>query len=446
MKLSKFLLRYFPPGIALEYVSDGILEKKMIDLFHLTPSTKLEELVQDIMKQQPIVTERVKSQLLASLKKLQKKLIEEASRKYILHKSMHHVLPVTNVVFSKEGNRCLTGSFDRTCKMWDVDSGELYLTLDGHNNVVYDVSFNLPYSDRVLTASFDKTACVWNSDTGERLLTMWGHEGELVVIKYDNSRQHVATGSMDQTARVFDINTGLELWMLDGHKNAIIRLEYSNDGRQILTGSFDSKVFLWDVNSKRIITKFIGHKKPITNCKFNFDCSVVATSSLDGTVKLYDLKTTKCRSTIYHGEDVLDMSFDSTGKKLVTCGTDGICKVWNVECNISPTATLLGHEAEISQACFSPGGVMVLTGSNDGTARLWNSVTGDCCQVLTGHTDEIFSCGFTYDGNTIITASKDNTCQLWKARSGQKEQEEGVNNKTNVTTSLDFECTGTMSV
>lgn len=57
------------------------------------------------MKQQPIVTERVKSQLLASLKKLQKKLIEEASRKYILHKSMHHVLPVTNVVFSKEGNR-----------------------------------------------------------------------------------------------------------------------------------------------------------------------------------------------------------------------------------------------------------------------------------------------------------------------------------------------------
>lgn len=67
-------------------------------------------------------------------------------------------------------------------------------------------------------------------------------------------------------------------------------------------------------------------------------------------------------------------------------------------------------------------------------------------QVLTGHTDEIFSCGFTYDGNTIITASKDNTCQLWKARSGQKEQEEGVNNKTNVTTSLDFECTGTMSV
>lgn len=43
------------------------------------------------------------------------------------------------------------------------------------------------------------------------------------------------------------------------------------------------------------------------------------------------------------------MSFDSTGKKLVTCGTDGICKVWNVECNISPTATLLGHEAEISQ-------------------------------------------------------------------------------------------------
>uniref|UniRef100_A0A161MCT6 Dynein assembly factor with wdr repeat domains 1 n=1 Tax=Triatoma infestans TaxID=30076 RepID=A0A161MCT6_TRIIF len=162
---------------------------------------------------------------------------------------------------------------------------------------------------------------------------------------------------------------------------------------------------------------------------------------------MYDLNTSRCRSTIYHGEDVLDMAFDNTGKRLVTCGSDGICKVWNVDSNISPTATLLGHEAEISQACFSPGGGMVLTGSNDCTARLWNPETGDCWQVLNGHIDEIFSCGFTYDGNTIVTASKDNTCHLWKTqRRPEEEKVESVNNKKNVSASLCCECKGTMSV
>lgn len=42
--------------------------------------------------------------------------------------------------------RCLTGSYDRTCKVWDIDSGAELLTLEGHKNVVYTVSFNNPIS------------------------------------------------------------------------------------------------------------------------------------------------------------------------------------------------------------------------------------------------------------------------------------------------------------
>ena len=39
----------------------------------------------------------------------------------------------------------LTGSYDRTCKVWDTGSGEELLTLEGHKNVVYAVAFNNPY-------------------------------------------------------------------------------------------------------------------------------------------------------------------------------------------------------------------------------------------------------------------------------------------------------------
>ena len=62
--------------------------------------------------------------------------------------------------FNKSGSRFITGSYDRTCKVWDTVSGEEILTLEGHRNVVYAVAFNNPYGDKIATGSFDKTCKV----------------------------------------------------------------------------------------------------------------------------------------------------------------------------------------------------------------------------------------------------------------------------------------------
>jgi dynein assembly factor with WDR repeat domains 1 len=69
----------------------------------------------------------------------------------------------------------VTGSYDKTCKIWDTMSGENVHTLVGHTNIVYCTSFNNPYGDRVATGSFDKTAKIWSVDDGKCLLTLRGH-------------------------------------------------------------------------------------------------------------------------------------------------------------------------------------------------------------------------------------------------------------------------------
>ncbi len=69
----------------------------------------------------------------------------------------------------------MTGSYDKTCKIWDTMSGENVHTLTGHTNIVYCTSFNNPYGDRVATGSFDKTAKIWSVDEGKCLLTLRGH-------------------------------------------------------------------------------------------------------------------------------------------------------------------------------------------------------------------------------------------------------------------------------
>jgi len=61
-----------------------------------------------------------------------------------------------------------------------------------------------------VTGSFDKTAKVWCSRTGHCLATMWGHDAEVVVAKFSPTRCKLATGSIDATSKIFHIETGIE--------------------------------------------------------------------------------------------------------------------------------------------------------------------------------------------------------------------------------------------
>ena len=109
-----------------------------------------------------------------------------------------HILPLTNCAFNKSGDKFITGSYDRTCKVWDTISGNEILTLADHKNVVYTLAFNTPFGDKIITGSFDKTAKIWDSNTGKLLHTLKGHKMEIVCTAFDPHGNIAATGSMDQ--------------------------------------------------------------------------------------------------------------------------------------------------------------------------------------------------------------------------------------------------------
>ena len=71
-----------------------------------------------------------------------------------------HILPLTNCAFNKSGDKFITGSYDRTCKVWNTITGDELLTLEGHRNVVYAIAFNNPYGDKIITGSFGKSNAI----------------------------------------------------------------------------------------------------------------------------------------------------------------------------------------------------------------------------------------------------------------------------------------------
>ncbi|KAI5632056.1 dynein assembly factor with WDR repeat domains 1 [Phthorimaea operculella] len=419
MKLLKIHLRYYPPGIILEYTQKGDTKHKEIDLLNLDSETNITELADSLQIKEILLTKDVRAHLEQCLDILKKRIEHEgpAGKRFYIYKTlMTHVLPLTNVAFDKSGKQCITGSYDRTCKVWDVEAGTEQKTLEGHQNVVYSVAYNFPQCNRIITGSFDKSAKIWDAKTGECLYTLWGHTGEVVAAQFSTKGNYAATGSMDNTAKLYDVNTGTELQTYTGHTGEVIALQFDpNEGQRLITGSFDGTISMWDTRMKDRAAVLTGHEGEISNVQFNWDSSLVGSSSLDGSAKLWDARQTACLATVSgHTDEVLDICFDWAGQRLATASSDCSARIYDVKSDFKELACMKGHREEVNKVCFSPAGGSLLTASADRSARIWNAATGNCIQVLSGHQGEIFSCAYSYAGDAIITASKDNTCRIWR--------------------------------
>ncbi|XP_033085861.1 dynein assembly factor with WDR repeat domains 1 isoform X4 [Trachypithecus francoisi] len=400
MKLKSFLLRYYPPGIMLEYEKHGELKTKSIDLLDLGPSTDVSALVEEIQKAEPLITAAQTEQVKLLIHRLQEKLGQHSNHTFYLFKVLKaHILPLTNVALNKSGScdKIATGSFDKTCKLWSVETGKCYHTFRGHTAEIVCLSFN-PQSTLVATGSMDTTAKLWNIQNGEEVCTLRESRWRLALLEEAELENHAK--------RIFKAMTG--------HSGEVISLSFNTSGDRIITGSFDHTVVVWDADTGRKVHILIGHCAEISSALFNWDCSLILTGSMDKTCMLWNATNGKCVATLTgHDDEILDSCFDYTGKLIATASADGTARIFSAATR-KCIAKLEGHEGEISKISFNPQGNRLLTGSSDKTARIWDAQTGQCLQVLEGHTDEIFSCTFNYKGNIVITGSKDNTCRIWR--------------------------------
>ena len=93
-----------------------------------------------------------------------------------------------------------------------------------------------------LTGSDDKTVRVWDLDTGTSR-TLTGHTDRVNAVAYSPDGRHLATGSDDKTVRVWDLDTGTSR-TLTGHTDGVNSVAYSPDG-QLASGSDDDMIRLW---------------------------------------------------------------------------------------------------------------------------------------------------------------------------------------------------------
>ena len=115
--------------------------------------------------------------------------------------------------------------------------------------------------------------------------------------------------------------------------------------------------------------------------------------------------------------DLMDTAMSPDGTKMLTGSEDGKARLWDLSTG-NVIRTFTGHTSWVSAVAFSSDGTQVLTGSGDATAKLWNAASGAEIRSFTGHTGSVRSVAFSPDGTQVLTGSGDCTAKLWNAATG----------------------------
>ena len=238
---------------------------------------------------------------------------------------------VLSASYSADGKRIVTGSWDKTAKVWDANTGQELMTLKGHEGGVISASYN-PDGQRIVTGNSDKTAKVWDAKTGTELMTLTGHEGGLRSAVYSSNGARIVTASGDKTAKVWDANTGQELLTLKGHENQVWSAAYSADGQRIVTASWDRTAKVWNADTGQELLTLKGHDSGVNSAAYSSDGQWIVTGSGDKTAKVWDAKTGKELITLKgHESGLMSAAYSPGGKRIATAGGDGIVQIYTTD-------------------------------------------------------------------------------------------------------------------
>jgi dipeptidyl aminopeptidase/acylaminoacyl peptidase len=199
-----------------------------------------------------------------------------------------HTAQVLAVAFSPDGRSALSGSGDRTLKLWDVATGKEIRTLAAHSEYVSSVAFS-PDGRSALSGGGDDTLKLWDVATGRELSTLAGHTAAVTSVAFSPDGGSVLSGSADESLKLWDVATGKEIRTFTGHTERVMSVAISPDGRSVLSGSDDMRLKLWDVATGKEIHSFTGHADSVGSVVFSPDGRSALSGSHDMSLKLWNL-------------------------------------------------------------------------------------------------------------------------------------------------------------
>jgi WD40 repeat protein len=297
--------------------------------------------------------------------------------------------------------------------------------------------------DALLATCGQDRAALWDVNEPDLIAALQSHQERVGALRFSPDGTYLASASQGRDVSVWNVRTRRQVAIHEIPKSPSADFEpvthgkelrvfaFSPDGRTIATGGRQGRSFgeggrlgdllLWNFAGDKSATPLDGHRSGIAALVFSPDGRQLAVA--DGsTVRLWDLETHKARMLSETG-GALCLAFDRAGERLAAGSADSVL-VWDVRASADEAqpqpVTLRGHERPVRQILFSPDGRRLLSGSFDGTVRIWNLSRPDkqTPVAIVRHSGDINSLDLSADGHILATASRDQTVGLWDAATG----------------------------
>ena len=281
-----------------------------------------------------------------------------------LKATFEHADIVWSVAFSPDDTTLASASWDRTVRLWDVETEQLLHTLIGHTEDIMSASFS-PDGQTLASGSWDRTIRLWNPNNGKLKRTLTGRSSEVSSVVFSPNGQILASGHADTTIRLWNTTTWQVERTLKDHTHIVDSVAFSPDGGILASGSRDKTIRLWNPNNGKLLHTLTEHRSEVNRLAFSLDGATLASGGWDNTIRLWNPNNGKLKRTL-PGQTV---AFSPDGGTLVI-GNRGI-SLWDIETG-QYKKPLAGDIGDASSVVFNLDGTILASGSGDGKVRLWD--------------------------------------------------------------------------
>ncbi|HEX2697545.1 MAG TPA: PQQ-binding-like beta-propeller repeat protein, partial [Anaerolineales bacterium] len=365
-------------------------------------------------------------------------------------KQIYHLnVGVNTITFSADGRHLFTATTGGKAQVWDAESGQLLLTLFGHDNIVVSADGNSDCMEdmsfqwcgtRLISGGLDGTIKVWDitpDGRGEGTIlpgadfTIDQHWSSLTTLM-TNTNNYVLKATFQGwiiTGEERNQFSASSAFSADWPVSQVVFFPYQITLGHWLTFTPDGTINILDVNSRE--------STPTSICCFNTDNAnvprypitspdgkLLAFGNDSGTVELWDLASRQPSKTLNvtnSGQKIKVMAFSPDSKQLATGFTDnsGAIKVWDPATG-KLSLTLTGQSGQQPSLTFSPNGKLLAAGSCDTSIFVWDAITGEKKFELHGHSACVTGLAFSPDSALLASASPDHTTRVWDLKTGQE--------------------------
>jgi len=303
---------------------------------------------------------------------------------------------ITAIATSSHGDDIvLTASRDKTIIVWDLDGGvasresggdsygKMKKRLQGHHHFVQDLDISSD-GQFALSASWDRTARLWNIDTGNTVKQFRSHKKDILSVAFSDDNRQIITGSRDRTIKLWNTIGECKYTMdeaQNGHSDWVTCVRFSPQAEDsvIVSAGCDGYVKVWKLSNCKLKYTLKGHKGRINYVALSPDGSLCASGGKDGKAMLWDLNEGKPLSQLDGGGDEINALNFSPNRYWLCAATGSSIKIWDLEsktvvAELNPDIRDQGKKAvPIRCTClqWSHDGHLLFAGFTDNVVRVW---------------------------------------------------------------------------